>query len=121
MPRIPRSHVTWTVLALLPLAAICDGAEKHAGLDLRLSGEVPLAKYGGVPFCVDVDRDADVDILWLQSPGLFHSKVFLKPPYTERITPAERDHFCLTATDAASLLRDLLAAVEATVGTRTVG
>ena len=71
------------------------------GTTLRLSAEKSLNGYGGVPFCIDLNHDGDVDTLWLQSPGLFHSKVFAKPPYDRRISQAERDHFCLTATDAA--------------------
>ncbi|MCP4639553.1 MAG: PQQ-binding-like beta-propeller repeat protein, partial [bacterium] len=40
------------------------------------------------------------EVLWLQSPGLFHSNVFDKPPWKGRFSEAERRHFCLTATDA---------------------
>lgn len=62
--------------------------------------EHTLAPFGGIPFIHDLDGDGADDILWLQSPGLFHSNVFDKPPWNTYITPAERDHFCLTATRA---------------------
>lgn len=62
--------------------------------------EFPLADHGGVPFPVDLNGNGCAEVLWLQSPGLFHAKVFDAPPWQGRFTEAERDHFCLTATDA---------------------
>ncbi|MBN1347661.1 MAG: hypothetical protein JXQ73_33550 [Phycisphaerae bacterium] len=73
------------------------GAE---GVAFRLSREVPLTGFGGVPFCFDVDGDGAVEILWLQSPGMFHSMVYDVKPWKGKWTEAERNHFCLTATDA---------------------
>ena len=85
------------VVSMILVAIVATGAT--GGTTLRLTAEKQLAGYGGIPFCIDLDQDGDVDILWLQSPGLFHSKVFEKPPYNLRINQAEQDHFCLTATD----------------------
>jgi hypothetical protein len=71
----------------------------------QLVNEVSLSGMGGIPYCVDLDQDGRVDILWLQSPGCFHSKVFDKGPYQGRHSEAERAHFCLTATDANAKIR----------------
>jgi len=80
--------------------AISIASAEAAISSLRLIHEFSLADHGGVPFPVDLNNDGCVEMLWLQSPGLFHSKVFDAPPWQGRFTEAERNHFCLTATDA---------------------
>lgn len=65
-----------------------------------LTREVSLDGFGGIPFCADLNGDGAVDVLWLQSPGLFHSKAFDVEPWKGRFMQAERDHFCLTAMNA---------------------
>ncbi len=62
--------------------------------------EFSLGTHGGIPFCADLDQNGKTEILWLQSPGLFHSAVFNKPPWNGRFTENEKEHFCLTATDS---------------------
>ncbi len=49
-----------------------------AGPAFELASEQSLDSYGGIPFCADLDGDGDTDILWLQSPGIFHYRVFNK-------------------------------------------
>jgi hypothetical protein len=66
--------------------------------DFEFSAEVPLNDYGGIPFLYDLDGVPGVEILWLQSPGIFHSRVFDDGPWKGRIREDERVHFCLTAT-----------------------
>ncbi|MBI2432147.1 MAG: hypothetical protein HYV26_04685 [Candidatus Hydrogenedentes bacterium] len=80
---------------LTPPALVAQECSFH------LTAEIPLAPFGGIPFIVDLNRDGQAEVLWLQSPGLFHSKVFDVAPWLGKFTPEERAHFCLTATDAA--------------------
>ncbi|MCH2375047.1 MAG: PQQ-binding-like beta-propeller repeat protein [Planctomycetes bacterium] len=75
-------------------------ANVKATPEFHLRNEVSLNGFGGIPFCADLDADGDTDVLWLQSPGLFHSRVFDRPPWNESITEDDRRHFLLTATDA---------------------
>ncbi len=76
-----------------------------AEVSFRLATEVSLERFGGIPFCVDLEGDGKVDVLYLQSPGLFHSDVFDVKPWKGRFSQAERDHFCLTAADAKGHVR----------------
>ena len=77
------------------------GAAETSTLNFQLIAERSLQPYGGTPFCYDLDQDGAVDVLWLQSPGLFHSKVYDgHSPFVSRQTPQERQHYCLTATTA---------------------
>lgn len=69
-------------------------------LSFALSQENSLGDFGGVPFCTDLNGDGKAEVLWLQSPGMFHSKVFDKPPWKGQFSDEERNLFCLTATDA---------------------
>ncbi len=94
-------------LLMLSTPATCSaaGGDQGAGISFRLGREVSLDGFGGVPFCADLDGDGATDVLWLQSPGLFHSKVFDRGPLKGRFSKAERDHFCLTATDATGKVR----------------
>jgi Rhamnogalacturonan lyase family 11, C-terminal domain len=88
-----------TMLSMIPAATPpVDGHPPASAF--QLISECSLAKHGGIPFPVDLDGDGRAEILWLQSPGLFHSKVFDKPPWQGRFSDEERAHFCLTATDA---------------------
>ncbi len=88
-----RAVIIWVIVQALG-AVVADAA---AGIAL-LDRELTIAPHGGIPFTADLDGDGAHEILWLQSPGLFHSRVFDKPPWNGYITDAERDHFCLTAT-----------------------
>ncbi len=90
-------------LATTPVSG--EVSRDGAGVSFRLVSEVSLGRFGGLPYCVDLDGDGAVDVLWLQSPGLFHSKVFDVPPWKGRFSEAERNHFCLTATDATGKMR----------------
>jgi len=94
----PRGITPGLVAAMLVPHGLARVSPAEA-IRFRLASEVPLGQYGGIPFCVDLDGDGDVDILWLQSPGLFSSEVFNRPPWKNRITEAEKKLFCLTATD----------------------
>ena len=77
-------------------------AAEISTLHFQLTAERSLQPYGGTPFCYDLNQDGAVDVLWLQSPGLFHSKVYDgHSPFVSRQTPREREHYCLTATTAA--------------------
>ena len=89
-----------TMLSMVPAAGPSNVGEPAAIRSFRLVGECALGSYGGIPFPVDLDGDGRTEVLWLQSPGLFHSKVFDVPPWQGRFTDEERAHFCLTATDA---------------------
>jgi len=67
------------LLSILPVAASwSEGAQVPA---FHLSSEIPLDNWGGIPFTKDLDGDGKSEVLWLQSPGIFHSKVFDKPPW----------------------------------------
>lgn len=87
------------VRAVATLIALCSAAICPAQTAV-LKAELAIAPFGGMPFTIDLDHDGASEILWLQSPGLFHSRVFDKPPWNTFVTPEERDHFCLTATRA---------------------
>ena len=80
------------------LCAALTAAETEPAF--RLAAEISLKDFGGIPFVSDLNGDGRHEILWLQSPGIFHSKVFDVPPWQGRFTPEERAHFCLTATDS---------------------
>ncbi|MCL4692242.1 MAG: hypothetical protein KJ060_07005 [Candidatus Hydrogenedentes bacterium] len=84
-----------TTMTILGVASVLTGTE------FVLSAEVPLHDFGGIPFVYDVDGKPGAEILWLQSPGIFHSRVFDEGPWKERIREDERVHFCLTATTAS--------------------
>ncbi|HPO16402.1 MAG TPA: hypothetical protein PLI09_23400 [Candidatus Hydrogenedentes bacterium] len=88
-------------------AAMAITAESQAASieSFRLAGEYSLDGFGGIPFPCDLDNDGHADVVWLQSPGMFYSKVFDTPPYTGRFSEEERNHFCLTATDASGKVR----------------
>ena len=51
---------------------------------------------GGQLFVRDINGDGKPEFLWLQSPGIFKSKI-----YKKEVVGLERDLFCLTATDTA--------------------
>ena len=68
-------------------------------VSFSLSAEVSLGQFGGVPYCVELDGDGDVEILWLQSAGIFSSTVYDDTSWRNKIRDAERKLFCLTATD----------------------
>ena len=82
-----------------------DARPTAPALSCHLVAERSLAPYGGIPLPVDLDGDGASEVLWLQSPGLFHSDVFDCPPWKGRFTDEERDHFCLTATDGQGAVR----------------
>ena len=86
------------VFFVVPISA--GGAGDDVGVEFHLASEQSLDSFGGIPFCVDLDSDGRSDVLWLQSPGLFHSKVFDKVFRKKPFSEAEKAHFCLTATDA---------------------
>ena len=92
---------SWFLVFALPLST----ASGSNSISFELVDEVSLGRFGGIPFCVDLDGDRKVDILWLQSPGPFYSKVFDTGPFQGRHSRAERDHHCLTATDANAKVR----------------
>lgn len=96
------SVACWIIVFTPP--ALSTAVESNSVL-FRLIGEVSLSGFGGTPYCVDLDHDGKGDVLWLQSPGCFHSKVFDVGPYQGRFSKAERAHFCLTATDANGIIR----------------
>ncbi|MBK9171092.1 MAG: hypothetical protein IPM24_27040 [Bryobacterales bacterium] len=68
---------------------------------IQLVQETGLKDYGGVPFLADLTGDGRNEFLWLQSPGMFYSKVYDRPPYAGRFAFSQEEltHFCLTATD----------------------
>ncbi len=77
-------------------------------LQIRLAGEISLDSFGGVSFLADLDGDGSTEYLWLQSSGMFYSKVFTLPRFTglkgeswiRRIASGdELAHYCLTATN----------------------
>lgn len=90
-----RQFIIAAVLAALPGAATFAGGPLPA---MVLSAEHGLSDYGGIPFIRDLDGGGAPEILWLQAPGIFQSKLFDKPPWNGRITDRERELFCLTAT-----------------------
>ncbi len=91
------------ILAILPAnvdADVAAAGDDAAPISFRLTAEISLGAFGGIPFCADLDADGRTDILWLQSPGLFHSLVFDVAPWKGKWSETERNHFALTATDA---------------------
>jgi len=100
--------MTVLLAALAVVSAAVSDAEETRGAatpSFQLVAERAIEPYGGIPFPVDLDGDGACDVLWLQSPGLFHSRVFDCPPWQGRFTEEERRHFCLTATNSAGELR----------------
>ena len=94
------------LMLLMACSMVCAAPEDGGGappVSFRLSSEVSLDGYGGIPFVVDLDGDGSADILWLQAPGMFHSKVFDRPPWKDRFTEPECNRFCLTATNRAGM------------------
>ena len=88
------------VLLAAVAIAVPAGAEQGAPAgSFGLAEELALEGYGGIPFPVDLDGDGRAEVLWLQAAGMFHSKVFDCPPWNERFSETECNHFCLTATD----------------------
>lgn len=88
-------------ISLIAITLIATPCVASPATGFRLVSEVTLDEFGGIPFCVDLDGDRRSEILWLQSPGLFHSLVFDVAPWKGRWSEAERNHFCLTATDSS--------------------
>jgi hypothetical protein len=88
-----------SILAIISVNAIVPVAAPTTAF--TLTSEVPLHNYGGIPFVHDLDGAPGAEILWLQSPGIFHSRVFDDGPWKGRIREDERVHFCLTATTSA--------------------
>ncbi len=89
------------LLSVLVMAAGMAGREGVSPVSsFRLEREFAVEPHGGIPFPVDLDGDEAAEVVWLQGPGLFRSKVFDAPPWAGRFSDAERNHFCLTATDA---------------------
>lgn len=85
---------------LLPLVSAAASASNNSyNVSFQLLSEVSLGDFGGIPFCVDVNGDGKTDILWLQSPGIFASKVYDDTAWKQRVSQAEKKHFCLTATN----------------------
>ena len=90
------------VLTVLVLATGISGQESRPPVvAFRLVRELALTPFGGIPFPLDLDADGRTEVVWLQGPGMFHSKVFDASPYKGRFSEAERNHFCLTATDVS--------------------
>ena len=92
--------VLFLLSIVLPVGYSSNADDSQLPVSFRLTKERSLDPYGGIPFCVDLDRNGVVDVLWLQSAGMFYSKVFNVQPWEDRHTDAERQHFCLTATRA---------------------
>ena len=92
--------LTLLTLLVTVLASVSEPEDKLPVSCFRMVSEFSLDNHGGIPFPADLDGDGQVELLWLQSPGLFHSKVFDVPPWQGRFSEAERSHFCLTATNA---------------------
>ncbi len=90
----------WGLIAEVVQAQTTASAPRAPTIQCRLIREVSLDRFGGIPFCVDLDGDGKSEVLWLQSPGMFGSKVFDVKPWKGRFSQAEQRHFCLTATDA---------------------
>ncbi len=86
------------LLACLTIPGPAAGEAQTPGFLLKR--EIAIEPFGGIPFCADLDGDGHEDVLWLQAAGIFSSKVFDNHPISKRVTQAEREHFCLTATDA---------------------
>ncbi len=88
-----------SVVAVLMTLAAAASESKQPEFVLQAERDLPL--YGGIPFCVDLDGDGSTDILWLQSAGIFSSIIFDKLLAKRGTGRTDRDHFCLTATDAS--------------------
>lgn len=86
-------------LGCLPSAVFGQSRPAPAS-GFQLAREIPLGSFGGVPYCVDLDQDGTHDVLWLQSAGMFSSRVYDRTSWKKRISEAERGLFCLTATNA---------------------
>ncbi len=86
-------------LGIIGLVSAIPGVASAAGF--AMTNEVSLIDYGGIPFVYDLDGAPGAEILWLQSPGIFHSHVFDDGPWNGRIREDERTHFCLTATTSS--------------------
>jgi len=88
-----RMEVAWRDVPPVP--------KGNRNTEIRLVRQVSLGDYGGVPFVIDLDGDGKLDFLWLQSAGIFQSKVFDLPQYSKRfeVSAEEQNHYCLTATD----------------------
>ncbi len=87
-------HISVIMLAGLTAQLFASGPVT----EFKMTSEVPLSDFGGIPFVYDLDGNPGNEILWLQSPGIFHSRVFDNGPWKGRIREDERVHFCLTAT-----------------------
>ncbi|MBN2294311.1 MAG: hypothetical protein JXM70_17920 [Pirellulales bacterium] len=88
-----------TCSAIISQTAAAAPSESQK-LKFKLKTEFVLKPFGGIPFCVDLNDDGQTEVLWLQSAGMFQSKVFDKS-ISKRADRTERDHFCLTASDAS--------------------
>jgi hypothetical protein len=88
--------VSWAIAIQTELTAVANETQSP---NFMLKSEIAIEPFGGVPFCADLNGDGRTDVLSLQSAGIFHSKVFGRQGVTQRDDGAERDHFCLTATD----------------------
>ena len=67
----------------------------------RLIGELSLGNWGGCQlFIEDINGDGAAELLWLQSAGIFKSRVFADVPgeHQEYFRTLGQDFFCLTAT-----------------------
>ncbi|HOZ49701.1 MAG TPA: hypothetical protein PLO37_17915 [Candidatus Hydrogenedentes bacterium] len=93
------------LVALVFAAGISQPERVPAVSGFGLAREFAVEPFGGVPFTVDLDGDGATDVVWLQGPGMFNSKVYDTPTYQGRFSEAERKHFCLTATDASGRVR----------------
>ncbi len=68
---------------------------------IRLIKQISLDSFGGIPFVADLNSDGQEEFLWLQTAGIFRSKVFDLPPNSGHFntTADEKNLYCLTATD----------------------
>lgn len=72
-----------------------------------LVDEIPTGDWGGCQlFIHDINNDGKPEFLWLQSCGIFKSKLYLNGnnARSEYLSQYGQDHFCLTATSPSGEL-----------------